>query len=100
VRDGRSAGQVARFEEVSAFYGLVDLPPGFIRFQALAAEFEPVEQEIATGTELPREVVLTRTAALPDCTHQLSGMVPVRGSSNTFFTDAKVETRRGVEKRV
>jgi hypothetical protein len=27
-------------------------------------------------------------------------MVPVRGSSNTFFTDAKVETRRGVEKRV
>jgi len=93
--DGPSAGHVARFDEVSGLYELLDLPAGFIHVRTSAPEFEPVEQEIAVGTQLPREVVLTRIAPLPDSTHQLSGMVPVPGSSNSFFTHAKVEILDG-----
>jgi hypothetical protein len=95
VLDGPSAGQVARFDEVSGLYELLDLPPGFIHVRTSAPEFEPVEQETPVGTELPREVVLTRTAPLPDSTHQLSGMVPVPGSSNSFITHAKLEILDG-----
>lgn len=73
----------------------LDLPAGFIHVRTFTPGFNPVEEQLPVGAELPREVVLTRTAPLPDSTHQLSGMVPVPGSSNTFFTHAKVEILDG-----
>ncbi len=95
VLDGPLARQVARFDEVSGLYEVLDLPAGFIHVRTSAPGFNPVEEQLPVGAELPREIVLTRTAPLPDSTHQLSGMVPVPGSSNTFFTHAKVEILDG-----
>jgi hypothetical protein len=95
VLDGPSAGEVARFDEVSGLYELLDLPAGFIHVRESAPGFNPVEEQLPVGTELPREVVLTRTAPLPDGTHELSGMVPVPGSSNSFLAHVKVEILDG-----
>jgi hypothetical protein len=95
VPDGPLAGQVARFDEVSGLYELLDLPAGFIHVRTSAPGFNPIEDQLAVGTELAREVVLTRTAPLPDSTHQLGGMVPVPGSSNSFLTHVKVEILDG-----
>jgi len=95
VLDGPSAGQVARFDEVSGLYELLDQSSGFLHVRTSAPGFNSIEEQLIVGTELPREVVLTRTAALPDSTHQLSGMVPVPGSSNSFLTHVKVEILDG-----
>jgi hypothetical protein len=95
VLDGPLAGHVARFDEASGFYELLDLPAGFMHVRTSAPGFNSVEEQLAVGTDLAREVVLTRTAPLPDSTHQLSGMVPVPGSTNSFLTHVKVEILDG-----
>jgi len=97
VIDGPATGQLATFDAASGIYRFDNLAAGFVRVRASASAFEPVEQEIAVGTEVPREVVLTRTVPLPGSTHQLSGMVPQPGSStgHAFLIGVKVEILDG-----
>jgi hypothetical protein len=95
ILDGPAAGQVATFEPASGFYRLDNLAAGFVRVRASAPGFEPLEQEISVATELPREVVLTRTVPPPDSTHELNGNAPQPGSSNAYLTHVKVEILDG-----
>jgi hypothetical protein len=95
VIDGPAAGQVAFFDPASGVYRLDDLAAGFVRVRASATGFEPVEQEIAVGTEVSREVTLTRAVPLADATHELFGTVPKPGSTNTVLTGVKIEILDG-----
>jgi hypothetical protein len=91
VLDGPLTGQVARFNEVSGLYELLDQPPGFIHVRASAPGFNPVEEQLPVGTELPRELVLQRTVPLVGAEHALDGTVTLAGSPNTLLIRVKIE---------
>jgi hypothetical protein len=95
VLDGPSAGQVARFDEVSGLYELLDLPAGFIHVRTSAPGFNPVEGQLPVGAELPRELVLQRTVPLVGAEHALNGMVTFAGSPNTYLIRVKIEVVDG-----
>lgn len=91
VLDGPSAGQVARFDEVSGLYELLDLPAGFIHVRTSAPGFNSVEEQLPVGAEVPRELVLQRTVPLTGADHGLNGIVTPAGSPNTLLTRVKIE---------
>ena len=95
VLDGPSAGQVARFDEVSGLYELLDLPAGFIHVRTSAPGFNPVEEQLTVGSQLPRELVLQRTAPLTGAEHTVYGTVAVSGSPNTYLIRVKIEVVDG-----
>jgi len=95
VLDGPSAGQVARFDEISGLYELLDLPAGFIHVRTSAPGFNPVEEQLAVGAQLPRELVLQRTVPLTGAEHAINGMVTVAGSPNTYLIRVKIEVVDG-----
>jgi hypothetical protein len=95
VLDGPLAGQVARFNEASGLYELLDLPPGFIHVRTSAPGFNPIEEQLAVGTDLPRELVLQRTVPLIGAEHALNGMVTLAGAPNTYLIRVKIEVVDG-----
>ena len=95
VLDGPAAGQVARFDEVSGLYELLDLPAGFIHVRTSAPGFNPVEEQLIVGSELPREVVLQRTVPVTGAEHALNGTVTLAGSPNSLLIRVKIEVVDG-----
>jgi hypothetical protein len=94
VLDGPAAGQLARLDDATGLYELLDLAPGFVRIRTMAPEFNPVEQELVVGTQWPREITLQRTVPLVKAEHTLSGMVRA-GASNSFLGGVKIEILDG-----
>jgi hypothetical protein len=92
--DGPRVGEVARFDEFTGTYELLDLPPGFVRIRASAPGFDSVEEELVIGAQSPREITLQRTVPLIDANRTLSGMVTARGS-NGFLIRVKIEILDG-----
>lgn len=91
VLDGPAAGQVARFDEASGVYELLDLPAGFIHVRTSAPGFNPVEEQLAVGSQLPREVILQRTVSLTGADHALNGWVGLSSSPSTRLIRVKIE---------
>lgn len=91
VLDGPLAGQVARFDEASGVYELLDLPAGFIHVRASAPGFNPVEAQLIVGAQWSREVVLQRTTPLIDAEHTLQGWAGLSSSPTTRLIRVKIE---------
>ena len=78
VLDGPSAGQVARFDEVSGLYELHDLPAGFIHVRTSAPGFNPVEEQLTVGAQLPRELATKLSSSHRRGTYALRKRRPLR----------------------
>jgi len=95
VLEGPSAGQVARFDEASGVYELLDLPAGFVHVRTSLPSFNPVEEQLIVGAQWPRELVLQRIAPLIGAEHTLYGMVTRSGSPNALLIRVKIEVVDG-----
>jgi hypothetical protein len=95
VLEGPSAGRIARFNEITGLYEIPDLPPGFVRVRTSARGFNPVEEQLVVGAQLPREMVLQRIEPLPDATHALGGHASREGSPNSYLIRVKIEILDG-----
>jgi hypothetical protein len=95
VLDGPLAGQVARFDQASGVYELLDLPAGFIHVRTSAPGFTPVEEQLIVGAQWPRELVLQRTDPLIGAEHTLYGTVTRAGSPNALLIRVKIEVVDG-----
>jgi len=95
VFEGPSAGTSAQFNDATGVYEFRDLPAGFVQIRASAPEFAPIEVRLPVGANIVRELVLQRTAALPDARHTLGGTTFVADRPNAAYVGVKIEILDG-----
>ena len=98
VLDGRKAGTVASFDPTTGFYVFDNLPAGYVQVLVTADGFASLTERLPVGVSVPRELVLERSAPLPDATNSLTGLALASGSPSgaySAYIGVKVEILDG-----